>query len=86
MNAEKSLLPLLDEYPQPAARATTYRALAWIKFHQQQYQQARTFLDKSYSAEPKAPETLLLLGLTYLAEKRPDVGLKEVQSNSRSAR
>lgn len=78
--AEKDLMPLLNTFNQPEAQADTYRTLAWIKFHQGKYPETRKFLQKSSELQPQNTDTVYLLALTYLAEKKPDVALAQLQS------
>lgn len=79
VDAEKNLLPLLNQFPQSADRALTYRALAWAMFNQKKYDAARNFLQQSEKATPDVPETLYLLGLTYIAENKPEIAMATVE-------
>ncbi len=83
-HAEKELLPLLDQFPQAPDRALTYRALAWAMFNQKKYDAARRFLQQAAQAQPDSPETLYLLGLTYIAENKADAALLPIQSSLRN--
>jgi cellulose synthase operon protein C len=76
---EKATLPLVDEFPQPTARAMTYRTLAWAKFHQQRYDEAHTYAMKSLEYEPASTEGLYILGSSDFALKKIDAGVAEVQ-------
>src|SRR5271165_840777 len=78
--AEKDLLPLLDEFRDPAARASTYRALAWVMVNQKKYEEARVFLQHASEAQANSRETLYLLGLTYIAEKKTDAAFSMLQA------
>ena len=80
-HAEKDLLPLLEQFPEPKDQALTYRALAWAMFNQKKYDAARRFLQKSAQVQPDSPENFYLWGLTYLAENKPDAALALVQSS-----
>jgi tetratricopeptide (TPR) repeat protein len=77
--ATDDLLPLLNEFPQPAERAVTYRALAWIAFNQKKYSDARKFLDRAESLQSQSKDTLYLYGLTYIAEKNLDAARSFLQ-------
>jgi len=83
-DAEKDLLPLLNDFPGAGAQAATYRALAWVKFDQTKFEEARKFLARAAEVEPNSRETLYLLGLSYLAEKHPDKALAVVQAKLRT--
>ncbi len=82
--AEKDLLPLLEEFPLPSAQVLTYRALAWVKFHQRRPIEARRFAHRALALEPLSRDALFLLGLTYFAEKRAASGLVEVEAHVRA--
>ena len=77
---EHATLPLVDQFPQPPARAMTYRTLAWAKFHQGRFNDAHTFARESLKYEPASADGLYLLGASQIALKRVDLGLAEVQS------
>lgn len=82
--AEKDLLPLLQEFPEAPNRALTYRTQAWIKFHQRQYAKSRKLLEQAYALQPASADALYLLGLTYLAEKQANAGLPQVEARVRA--
>ena len=82
VNAEKSLLPAFFStsiHSRPPGRPpiALWRGSSSTSRSTNKHEH---FLINPTAPNLEAPETLLLLGLTYLAEKRPDVGLKEVQS------
>ena len=81
--AEKDLLPLLDVFSEPSARAATYRALAWVSINQRKYEQARTFLAQADKLQPPSRETFYLLGLTYIDENRSDIAVSLVKARLR---
>lgn len=83
--AEKALLPLLNDFPATMTQATTYRALAWVKLDQKRYEEARKFLTRAWEAEPNSRETLYLIGLSYLAERNPDQARAVVESKLRNS-
>ena len=78
--AEKGLLPSLQDFPQTPERAVTYRALSWIKFHQKKYVEARKYAEQACMLQPTSPESLYLLGMTYLGEKQIDAGLRDIKA------
>lgn len=78
--AERDTLPLIDEFPQPAARAITYRTLAWAKFHQKRYEEAHNLAKESLKYDSTSQEGLYLLGASEIALEKANVGLAEVQS------
>jgi len=77
-DAEKSTLPLVDEFPEPPARAMTYRILAWAKFQQKRYEEAYKFAKESLKYDASSQEGLYLIGATQIGMNRPDAGLAEV--------
>src|SRR5262249_41528437 len=79
--AEEGLAPLLARFTKDDERAITYRALAWVKYNQQKYEAARSYLRQSAQLEPNSPETLYLTGLTYLAERHPEAALSFVRGS-----
>jgi len=78
--AEKDLLPLLDQFPQAPSQAATYRALALVSLRQSRYTEARNFLSHASQLQPNAPENYYLLGLSYLAEHKPEAALSPVDA------
>jgi tetratricopeptide (TPR) repeat protein len=78
--AEHDTLPLIDEFPQPASRAITYRTLAWAKFQQKRYDETVRLAKESLKYDSTSPEALYLLGASEIELNKPDVGLAEVQS------
>lgn len=78
--AERDTLPLIDEFPQPAARAITYRTLAWAKFHQKRYDEAHNLAKESLKYDSTSQEGLYLLGASEIGLEKADAGLAEVQS------
>jgi tetratricopeptide (TPR) repeat protein len=78
--AERDTLPLIDEFPQPAARAITYRTLAWAKFHQKRYDEAHNLAKESLKYDSSSQEGLYLLGASEIGLGKADAGLAEVQS------
>jgi tetratricopeptide (TPR) repeat protein len=81
---EHAALPLVEQFPEPPARAMTYRTLAWAKFHQQRYNEAHTFAKESLKYESTSTESLYLLGASEIALKNADTGIAEVLSFMRS--
>jgi tetratricopeptide (TPR) repeat protein len=82
--AEKETRPLIDEFPEPAEQAMIFRTLAWAKFHQKLYDDARKFAKESLNYDPTSQETLLLLGDSLIALNEPQKALSEVESYVRS--
>jgi tetratricopeptide (TPR) repeat protein len=79
-DAEKSTLPLIDEFPEPPARAMTFRTLAWARLQQSRYQDAYTFAKESLKYDPSSQEGLYLLGATQIGLNKSDSGIAEVKS------
>jgi tetratricopeptide (TPR) repeat protein len=75
--AEKTLLPLLSNFPDPSSQVLTFRSLALVKMSQREYVNARNFLKRALQLEPTR-EDLSLLGFSYVGEKHPDQGLREI--------
>lgn len=82
--AEKDALPLIDEFPQPAARALTFRTLALVEFQRKRFEDARKYAEESLKYAPTSQESLYLLGTSYIALNRTDSGLALVESYARS--
>jgi tetratricopeptide (TPR) repeat protein len=78
--AEKDTLPLIDEFPQPPARAMTYRTLAEAKFRQGRFEEAHTFAKQSLVYDTTSREGLTLLGTSQVALKKNNEAVTEVQS------
>ncbi len=78
--AEKDALPLIGEFPQPTARAMTYRILAQAKYLQSHFEEAHSYAKQSLSYDPTSQESLNLLGVSQIALKKTDEGLAEVQT------
>jgi len=78
--AEKGLLPLVEDFPQEPSRALVYRTLGWLKFHQRRFAEARQMVQEALTFEPTAREALYLLGMTYLGEKQADRGLEDLRA------
>jgi tetratricopeptide (TPR) repeat protein len=81
--AASDLLPLLNQFPQPAEQAVTYRALASIAFNQKKYNDTRKFLDRAASLQSGSKETLYLYALTYIAERKFDAASSFLQEQMR---
>jgi tetratricopeptide (TPR) repeat protein len=82
--AEKDALPLIDEFPQPPARAMTYRTLAEAKFHQNRFEEAHSFAKQSLAYDPTSQEGLYLLGTSQIAMKKNNEGIAEVEAYVKS--
>jgi tetratricopeptide (TPR) repeat protein len=80
--AEKDLLPKVEEFPQPDAQALTYRSLGWIKYFQRKPAEAQNYAAKSYALDPNSRDSLYLLGLTYLSQKKTDAGLTTIRAKA----
>jgi tetratricopeptide (TPR) repeat protein len=76
--AEKEILPLVDEFPETAARAMTYRALAWSKLRQKQFNEAHNYAKLALKNDATSPESLYILGLSLMEQKKNDAALAEV--------
>jgi tetratricopeptide (TPR) repeat protein len=76
--AEKELLPLVDEFPEPAARAMTYRALALSKMRQKQFNEAHNYAKLALKNDATSPEALYVLGVSLMQQKKNDAALAEV--------
>jgi tetratricopeptide (TPR) repeat protein len=80
--AERDLLPKIEEFPQPDAQALTYRSLAWIKYYQRRPAEAQQYAAKSYALDPNSRDSLYLLALTYVSLKNVDAGLAVIRTKA----
>ena len=78
LEAEKDLLPLLEVFSQPDARALMYRTLAWIKFRDHNYIESRRLTQQALEVEPESREAFELLAMTFVAEKHLDRGIPAI--------
>lgn len=82
--AEKDTLPLVDQFPEPSARAMTFRALAWAELQQKHFDGAHKFAIESLKYDSTSQDGLYLLGVSEIALSKPDSGLAEVEGYVRS--
>ena len=79
--AEQDLQQVLREMvSQEAERPLVLEALAWVKYRQRQYAAARRLLTEALSLSPSSRQALYLLGLCYVAEKKPDQAFEVVRA------
>jgi tetratricopeptide (TPR) repeat protein len=83
-DAEKDALPLIDQFPEPPARAMTFRALAWAELQQKRFEGAHRFASESLKYDATSQEGLYLLGVSEIVLNRADNGLAEVEGYVRS--
>jgi tetratricopeptide (TPR) repeat protein len=77
--AEETLNRLLNRPTAPASQAMILETLAEVKFRQGRYAEAAVLATKSLNTGLLSREGLRVLGASYLAQKRPELGLKAVQ-------
>jgi tetratricopeptide (TPR) repeat protein len=82
--AEKNAIPLLQEFPQPAARMMTFDTLAWISISQSNFEQAHKFAQQALGIQPRSRDALYVMGLARFGAKQVDQGLAEVGAHVRA--
>jgi len=78
--AENTLQRILAQANTPAVLAMTLQTLAQVKFQQKNYPEAIQFARKSLDTGLINAQALRVLGMSYVAQKRPDLAIPSVQS------
>src|SRR5262249_25958803 len=79
-DAEKSALPLIDAFPQPPARAMTFRTLAWARLQQSKYEDSHKFAREALKYDPSSQEGLYLVGASQIGLNKSEAGIDEVKA------
>ena len=77
--AEDTLNGLLNQPTTPASQAMILETLAQVKFRQGRYAEAVLLATKMLNTGVLSREGLRVLGMSYLAQKRSELGLKTVE-------
>jgi tetratricopeptide (TPR) repeat protein len=77
--AEDTLNRLLNQSTAPASQVMILETLAEVKFRQGRYAEAVLLATKILDTGMLSREGLRVLGMSYLAQKRPELGLKTVE-------
>jgi tetratricopeptide (TPR) repeat protein len=83
--AEDTLNRLLSQPSAPGAQAMILQTLAEVKFRQRHYSEAGLLATKALNTGLLSREGLRLLGMSYLAQKRPEQGLKAMEEYLKKA-
>jgi tetratricopeptide (TPR) repeat protein len=83
--AEDTLQRLLGQPSSPADQAMIFETLAGVQFKQQRYPEAIALAAKSLNTGFLSSEGLRILGLSYLAQKRPDQALSSMAAFTNKA-
>jgi tetratricopeptide (TPR) repeat protein len=83
--AEETLDRLLNQPTTPASQAMILETLAEVKVRQGRYAEAVVLATKSLNMGLLSREGLRVLGMSYLAQRRPELGLKAVQEYLKKA-
>jgi tetratricopeptide (TPR) repeat protein len=83
--AEDTLNRLLSQPSAPGTQAMILQTLAEVKFRQRHYSEAGLLATKALNTGLLSREGLRLLGMSYLAQKHPEQGLKAMEAYLKKA-